>query len=303
MVCPFVGKEAWMVKRLRRAFKKMSKKPAKQRRRPLTTLILMSIPEAPGVLDLTLHDIRCMWAAMVIAVFALLRAGEFLSKERKKLLTHGDFRRMNEQRSKARLTLHNTKSMLWKDDVYAYLFENESKACPTTVMQELLDNYPPHLKSGKGDPLFTLSSGKVLTRDVWVPWARDVMSAIGLKGEDFDGISPRKGGAESLRLVDAPNDVVRKMGRWADSSFVFETYQAISSKEMATYASRMAALSRESLIAQGKGKLLDGEFDSTGIFVEEDVQKFVGEHKQTWRLVPAPSEKGKRNLTFSLKKV
>ena len=239
----------------------------------------------------------------MVAVFALLRAGEFLSKTKKKLLTHGDFAWLNKKRSKARLTLHNTKSVVWREDVLAYLFSNESKACPTTVMQELLDNYPVHLKKGKSDPLFTLSSGKVLTREVWVPWARDMVSSIGLKGEEFDGISPRKGGAESLRLVDAPNDVVRKMGRWADSSFVFERYQAISAKEMGTYASRMANLSRESLIAQGKGKFLDGEFDSTGIFVEEEVHSFVKSHRTKWKLVPAPSEEKSNNLKFSLKKV
>jgi hypothetical protein len=110
-----------------------------------------------------------------------------------------------------------------------------------------------HLPREDSDPLFTLSSGKVMTRSAWVPWVQSLISQVGLKGKDYNGISPRKGGAESLRMVEAPNDLLRKMGRWADSSFVFETYQAISSKEMSLYASRIASLTRESLIAKGKG--------------------------------------------------
>jgi hypothetical protein len=47
----------------------------------------------------------------------------------------------------------------------------------------------------------------------------------------------------------------RLMGRWADSSLVFETYQAISSLELADFAERMSELSVEGLTKQGKGSL------------------------------------------------
>ena len=94
------------------------------------------------------------------------------------------------------------------------------------------------------------------------------MGDIGLDKKDFDGISARKGGAASLRLADAPNDIIRKMGRWADSSFVFETYQALSSRDLSDFASRISKLSAEDLVAQGKGPLLWGEFDTNGIFID-----------------------------------
>jgi hypothetical protein len=101
------------------------------------------------------------------------------------------------------------------------------------------------------------------------------MRLLGFSGEDFNGISPRKGGAASLRLADAPNDVIRLMGRWAESSFVFERYQAISSRELSAYATRISALSASNLIAEGKGALLWGAFDTNGIFHEDGVQAFI----------------------------
>jgi hypothetical protein len=142
-----------------------------------------------------------------------------------------------------------------------------------------------------------------MTRADWVPWIQNLLRKIGLEGDEFNGISARTGGAESLRLVDTPNDVVRKMGRFADSSFVFETYQAISSKELSLYASRIANITRESLIAQGKGELMQGRFDSTGIFMESEVVDFMkGCSKKQWRMVQPPVEKRLKDLKIRFKK-
>jgi hypothetical protein len=268
----------------------MSPKPAKRSRRPITTLILLAIEEK-GNVDMSIHDNRCLWAALVVAVFCLLRAGEFLEHKNSKLLSHGDFKWMNGGQAQARLSLGNTKSMVWDEEVFAYLFANGSKVCPARAMANLLENYPQHLPKEENDPLFTLSSGKRMKRKDWVPWVQARITELGLPGKKFNGISPRKGGADSLRLADAPNDVMRKMGRWADSSFMFETYQAVSSREMANFASRMSELSRDKLIAQGKGALLDGEFDSTGIFVETDALPFIRE-QQAWTIRRPEGEKG-----------
>jgi hypothetical protein len=101
------------------------------------------------------------------------------------------------------------------------------------------------------------------------------MGDIGLEEKDYDGISAWKGGAASLRLADAPNDIIRKMGRWADSSFVFEKYQALSSLDLSAFASRISKLSAAELVAQGKGPLLWGDFDTNGIFIDEEVNAFV----------------------------
>ena len=132
------------------------------------------------------------------------------------------------------------------------MFANGSEACPTTAMKQMLEGYPPHLKKGESDALFTLSSGKTMGREEWIPFAQDLTQQVGLEGEEYDGISPRKGGAQGLRMVGTPNDIIRVMGRWAEHSFVFETYQAVSTREMESYARKMAAATREELIAQGK---------------------------------------------------
>jgi hypothetical protein len=58
------------------------------------------------------------------------------------------------------------------------------------------------------------------------------------------------------------------MGRRADSSFVFEKYQALSSRDLSAFASRISKLSAAELVAQGKGPLLWGDFDTNGIFID-----------------------------------
>jgi hypothetical protein len=108
---PFEGAQEWVIKRLIRAFQKMSPKPATQRRRPITTVILIMVMER-ALIDFSKHDERSCWAALVVAVFALLRAGEFLDAHAGKLLSRADLTWMGEGRTRARLTLHNTKSML-----------------------------------------------------------------------------------------------------------------------------------------------------------------------------------------------
>ena len=235
-------------------------------------MILMMIANG-GLIDLSIHDNRVLWAALVVAVFALLRAGEFL-KTKHKLLAMGDLTWQQEGNS-ARLTLHNTKTMVWDEDLFAYLYRNQSSACPVSALHAMIDGWPEELSKGDTDPLFRLSSGKPLTRNIFVPWLQELLVLLGLPGGEFNGVSTRKGGAQSLRLAGAPNDVIRLMGRWAESSFVFETYQAVSARELAACASRMASLSFEELSKQRKGHLMYGAFDTNGIFHEEEVQDFV----------------------------
>ena len=139
-------------------------------------------------------------------------------------------------------------------------------------------------------------------RKEWVPWVQKKITGIGLRGKEFDGFSARKGGADSLRLVDTPKDVVRKMGRWSESSFMHETYQAVSSRELAEYTSRMASIARDALIAQGKGELMDGEFDSTGIFVEEQAKAFIRDH-QKWEVSGSRDKSGPGSLKLLLKRI
>ena len=63
-------------------------------------------------------------------------------------------------------------------------------------MNQMLDGYPPHLKKGEPDALFTLSSGKSMGREEWIPFAQDIIQQMGLEGEEYDGISPRKRGSK-----------------------------------------------------------------------------------------------------------
>ena len=67
------------------------------------------------------------------------------------------------------------------------------------------------------------------------------------------------------------------------------------------YASRIASVTRESLIAQEKGELLEGEFDSSGIFTEKEVHDFLRRCSNE-RLIHPPVEEKASHLKIRLKR-
>jgi hypothetical protein len=119
------------------------------RRRPITTIILSKIA---ALLTLSTHDERCYWAAACVAVYCLLRSGEFLEESRGRLLRKSHLSFMDAQRSSACLTLKNTKSEVWDNDRFAYFFRNGSPSCPAFAVTHYLDNCPDDLAHNDSDP-------------------------------------------------------------------------------------------------------------------------------------------------------
>ena len=71
---------------------------------------------------------------------------------------------------------------------------------------------------------------------------------------------------------------------------------------MESYARKIAAATREELIAQGKADLMEGQFDSSGIFQDKQVRDFARKnYTKNWKLVK-PSSEAKDNLKIVLKK-
>jgi hypothetical protein len=270
LTCPFEGGGKWRVHRLLRGFRKRSKKPGKQKRRPITTIILHMIASL-GVLDLTCHNDRCMWAAMCVAVYCLLRSGEFLEFSDNKKLLYSDFAWLNQGRTSAKLSLRNTKTSVWDEELEAYFFWNGSQSCPALAMQTYLDRSVVEIKDDS--PLFILSNGAPLRREQLIPWMRKLLSLLKLPAHEFNGISFRKGGATMLRMLGVSSDIIRLMGRWADASMVHERYEAISNITIRDVTQKMSKWTAEFAVEQGQGAVLFGEFDSTGIFDEVEASR------------------------------
>jgi hypothetical protein len=214
-----------------------------------------------------------MWAAACVAVYCLLRAGEYLEGGAK-TLRRSDLEFMDPLRSSARLTLRNTKSEVWNHDRHAYFFRNGSASCPTFFLTHYLDNFPPDLVQGRDDPLFLLEGRIHMTKKSFLSWLRVAIDALeipNLPGCDFFGISTRKGGATSLRLAGASDEIIRIMGRWAETSTVFRTYQSVSTIDCQLIAHRMSRLSEAEIVKAGKGSVLYGFYDANHLFVEQPI--------------------------------
>ena len=66
-------------------------------------------------------------------------------------------------------------------------------------------------------PLFVDSFGNKISQTC--SRMRTLLTTVGLKGEDFAGISLRRGGAQVLLRLKANDRVVMGMGRWKSDAF------------------------------------------------------------------------------------
>jgi hypothetical protein len=244
---PFAGPGEAIVKRLIRAFKKESPKPDKKVRLPLT-VHLLNLFIVHNLVSFATHDDRCCWAACCVAVWGLLRAGEFLKKTTKKVVSFlrlGDLTMFN---NKAILLLRSTKTMLWNDVIPVHIFKIKGGcfSCPFTALSRFLGSLPVTFKHTKECPLFILVNGKPLDRETIVKWIRSKIIQLerilgfSLSSEKFNGISFRKGGAQSARKAGTGDGIIRVLGRWSDSSVIFRTYISVSEGERELAANRIA---------------------------------------------------------------
>ena len=181
-----------------------------KKRLPLTVDILAKIrPE----IDFNQHDDRALWAILCVGVFALTRIGELVPGTGSKLqVTRGS---VEIRGNKGTLHLVGTKTDREMKGVRILFFRNKSACCPVSALVAYLTARPP---SSEKAPLFVDKKGKRLSQSWVVSRMRALLDKIGFAGQDFSGISLRRGGAQTLVRLRA-NDIVMCMGRWTSSCF------------------------------------------------------------------------------------
>ena len=245
-----------LLERVVRAVKRSDLRTPRMIRRPITTYLLSLLKP---LLDLQgSHNDRCFWSAATAGVFGLLRAGEFLSQSKSKVvLKTRNFTWATVGRSHGIVRLEVSKTDIFREGVDIHLFRNGSQVCPIEAMESYLQRSNV-LLTGDGS-LFRLEDGSTLTRAWMIPRMRSLLGQLSLPASSYSGISFRKGGAMSLHLAGVPTRTIKAMGRWR--SECYRLYIAHSDMDLFEAGKAMAT------VDGSHGRLVFGRFDQDSLFL------------------------------------
>lgn len=199
------------------------------KRLPLTVDVLTKIrPE----MDFSQHNDRALWAILCVGVFALARIGELIPGTGSKLqVTRGA---VTVRGDKGTLSLRGTKTDREMKGVQILFFRNDSACCPVTALLAYLATH----QGRNHSPLFVDNQGRKISQSWVVVRMRTLLNKIGLRGEDFSGISLRRGGAQTLVRLKANDKIVMCMGRWTSSCF--NRYLTTEERDIESWQRQMA---------------------------------------------------------------
>jgi hypothetical protein len=206
--------------RLTRAVKAISiTSEAPKQKLPITLDILFKIEETMN----DNFDSNVLWAAMTLAHFGCLRAGELtvpsvMSFDPLIHLSVGDvnFSQLDPNTPYMSVFIKRSKTDKSNKGFNVYIGCSGTNVCALCAVKKLLSNYAHrdlHL------PLFEFSNHIVLTKSLFVKHTRTYMSLIGLDPKQFSGHSYRSGGATSAAAAGLSDWEVKLLGRWTSDAY------------------------------------------------------------------------------------
>jgi hypothetical protein len=167
-------------------------------------------------------------AAASCALFALLRLGELFPDDRPFRWAQVSVE-MSAKAPVVRLFLPRSKSDSTGQGTFARSAHPELLRALTLLRSRV--------PSGPEDPLFVLSSGRLLSRRAFVEHTRSLLTRAGLASQCFSGHSFRRGGATALREAGVSDSDIQLLGRWKSSAFT--RYLHASASRIHAASSRM----------------------------------------------------------------
>jgi hypothetical protein len=158
---------------------------------------------------------RTMFGAMVMAVFGLLRASEFVAKDpygatlfRKHVTILSD-----------RVIVHlmRSKTDTYDEGVDVILWANGGPLCPRAWALATMSNACDKSPSA---PFFQTGSGAPLSYDALQKFIKHLAAAAGFNSSSFSTHSLRIGGATSLIECGFSREVVKQLGRWSSDAYM-----------------------------------------------------------------------------------
>jgi hypothetical protein len=232
---PFKG--LLILERTLHGCKRSMRKSTGLARLPITVDILRTLKPH---FDLAIPFDLIVWSMCVMAVFGLLRCGEFTAKSAgsRRFPCYGDVTFVTPAQIGFRLP--TSKTDVFNDGVTVSYMRNYADIDPVETIATLITEV--HSKSSVIAPLFPGDDGAPITRQAFLDRVDLALSAAGFDASKFFGHSFRKGGAQTLQDAGIPDHEIKVIGRWA--SWCFTLYISMTRERLSQISATMAAQSR-----------------------------------------------------------
>jgi hypothetical protein len=190
--------------------------------------------------DFSDHDQRCAWAMSTTGTYTLQRIGEFAPQKGKRARyplggntqmysTHGV------------TFLPQSKTDVNNEGVSLVWPRTGTPTCPWQATAEYRTRSVVQLT--KSGPAWLRSNGEPADRDWLISTFRHWAAQAGLEPLDYNGVSYRRGGAQTLAYGGVSDRVIQAIGRW--KSQCFKRYVGMLSREVLDANRRMSELEGE----------------------------------------------------------
>jgi hypothetical protein len=249
------------VQLLMRSVKKHSLSKPRLPRLPITIWILARFRP---LLDLRDHDSAMLWAAMCVAVYGLLRAGEFCAKAP----TFAFLRRSQVTWFPDHICIHlfESKTDVFREGVDVRIFANGSATCPVAALREAFASAPDKAPTA---PAFQDSCGRPLLYTTLLAAVRSLAVQLGYDAKTLGCHSLRIGGASTMAILGFPSYVIRAAGRW--SSLTYQTYTRLDTNAFREISHRLATAAASKTAARSPFGVLSSSQASNVCFDNIDV--------------------------------
>lgn len=225
-------------KLVRRALKAWGRREGPSDTRPKVPITVAVLRSAASHFNLSDHKDRVIWAMACLAVYGLLRCGEFTVDpfDHRRYPVFSDWS-TDSDGAVGRFRLGSSKTDVFFQGTFIYVAHNGSVTCPISALSSMIRFAP--FRWSAGTPLFTYEGFKPLTRTMFLS-AFKSRAAFTVNPRSFSGHSFRKGGAQSLYDAGVPLDYIRDIGRWK-SDVVMRRYYGYTVEQLRDLSQAVSA--------------------------------------------------------------
>ena len=192
-------------------------------RLPMTSALLATLKAQLAQANLIqARDKPAIWAALTLGFYCFLRGGEFTTTSTHKYSrSHHLCRRditMATNRSYFTLTIKASKTDPYRVSCRLPVAATHTITCPVRAMRAFLRSR----RHSSSLPLFTLHSGKYLTRSHLTKIMRGLLQAAGLtptQASQYSSHSLRIGAATEAAAAGLPSWLIQTAGRWKSAAY------------------------------------------------------------------------------------
>ena len=209
---------------------------------PITPSIFQKMASVKGSKGLApiQADWDMLWAAMCVAFFGFLRAGEFTvpSQGAYDPSCHLNMSDVAANHTKAPSVIHIrikvSKTDPFRKGTTVVLHRTDKWLCPVEALLRYLRR-----RGMQPGPLFVTSEGHPLTRSKFIGLVRLVLRLSGINDKHYTGHSFRVGAATTAAAAGVADSMIKAMGRW--TSMAFLVYIRLPPEELQQVSEKLVA--------------------------------------------------------------